>query len=159
MYVRHSFSECLYVFNNKKAYHDYFIEEKYECGIELYGTEIKSIRQGRCSVKEAYVDIDRGEAWIEGMNISPYEKGNIFNREPLRRKRLLLHKNEIRKLAGQVQAKGYTIVPLEVYLKNGRCKVQIGLARGKHLYDKREDIRKKDLRRENERDFKGTLRV
>ncbi len=145
--------------NNKKAYHDYFIEEKYECGIELYGTEIKSIRQGRCSVKEAYVDIDRGEAWIEGMNISPYEKGNIFNREPLRRKRLLLHKNEIRKLAGQVQAKGYTIVPLEVYLKNGRCKVQIGLARGKHLYDKREDIRKKDLRRENERDFKGTLRV
>ncbi len=144
------------VANNKKAYHDYFIEEKYECGIELYGTEIKSIRQGKCSIKEAYVNIDRNmEAWVEGMNVSPYEKGNIFNREPLRTRKLLLHKTEIRKLSAQVQQKGYTIVPLRVYLKKGRCKVEIGLAKGKHVYDKREDIRKKDLRRENEREFKN----
>lgn len=144
------------VANNKKAYHDYFIEEKYECGIELYGTEIKSIRQGKCSIKEAYVNIDRNmEAWVEGMNVSPYEKGNIFNREPLRTRKLLLHKTEIRKLSAQVQQKGYTIVPLLVYLKKGRCKVEIGLAKGKHVYDKREDIRKKDLRRENEREFKN----
>ena len=102
------------VANNKRAYHDYFIEEKYECGIELYGTEIKSIRQGKCSINEAYVDIDNGEAFVDGMNVSPYEKGNIFNRDPMRRKKLLLHKNEIRKLAQQVQAKGYTIVPLQV---------------------------------------------
>ena len=147
------------VANNKRAYHDYFIEEKYECGIELYGTEIKSIRQGKCSINEAYVDIDNGEAFVDGMNVSPYEKGNIFNRDPMRRKKLLLHKNEIRKLAQQVQAKGYTIVPLQVYLKNGRCKVEIGLARGKHNYDKRDDIRKKDLRRETERDYKSQLKM
>ena len=147
------------VANNKRAYHDYFIEEKYECGIELYGTEIKSIRQGKCSINEAYVDIDNGEAFVDGMNVSPYEKGNIFNRDPMRRKKLLLHKNEIRKLAQQVQAKGYTIVPLQVYLKNGRCKVEIGLARGKHNYDKRDDIRKKDLRRETERDYKSQLKI
>ena len=125
------------VANNKKAYHDYFIEEKYEAGIELFGTEVKSIRQGKCSIKEAYVTIDHGEAFVEGMNISPYEKGNIFNREPLRKRRLLLHKREIMKLAGQVQAKGYTLMPLQVYFKNGRVKVEIGLARGKKLYDKR----------------------
>ena len=147
------------VANNKRAYHDYFIEEKYECGIALYGTEIKSIRQGKCSINEAYIDIDHEEAFVDGMNISPYEKGNIFNRDPLRRKKLLLHKNEIRKLAQQVQAKGYTIVPLQVYLKKGRCKVEIGLARGKHNYDKREDIRKKDLRRETERDYKSQLKI
>jgi len=145
--------------NNKKAYHDYFIEEKYECGIELYGTEIKSIRQGKCSIKEAYVVIENGEAFVDGMNVSPYEKGNIFNRDPLRKKKLLLHKMQIRKLNTQVQQKGYTIVPLQVYLKNGRCKVEIGLARGKHLYDKREDIRKKDLLRESERDFRSRLKV
>ena len=112
------------VANNKKAYHDYFIEEKYEAGIELFGTEVKSIRQGKCSIKEAYVTIDHGEAFVEGMNISPYEKGNIFNREPLRKRKLLLHKREIMKLAGQVQAKGYTLMPLQVYFKNGRVKVE-----------------------------------
>ena len=144
------------VANNKKAYHDYFIEEKYEAGIELFGTEVKSIRQGKCSIKEAYVNIDNGEAFVEGMNISPYEKGNIFNREPLRRRRLLLHKREIMKLAGQVQAKGYTLMPLQVYFKNGRVKIEIGLARGKKLYDKRDDLRKKALKRETERDFRNS---
>ena len=144
------------VANNKKAYHDYFIEEKYEAGIELFGTEVKSIRQGKCSIKEAYVTIDNGEAFVDGMNISPYEKGNIFNREPLRRKRLLLHKREIMKLAGQVQAKGYTLMPLQVYFKNGRVKIEIGLARGKKLYDKRDDLRKKALKRETERDFRNS---
>ena len=147
------------VANNKKAYHEYFIEEKVECGIELYGTEVKSIRQGKCSIKEAYVSVDKGECFVEGMHISPYEKGNIFNRDPLRRRRLLLHKREIYKLAGQVQQKGYTLVPLEVYFKRGRVKVEIGLARGKKLYDKRETIKRKDERREIERDFKGSLRV
>lgn len=142
------------VANNKKAYHDYFIEEKLEAGIELFGTEVKSIRQGKCSIKEAYVNIDKGEAFVEGMNISPYEKGNIFNREPLRKRRLLLHKKEIMRLAGQVQKKGYTIMPLQVYFKNGRVKLEIGLARGKKLYDKRDDLRTKALRRETERDFR-----
>ena len=146
------------VANNKKAYHDYFIEEKYEAGIELYGTEVKSIRLGKCSIKEAYVNIDRGEAFIEGMSISPYEKGNIFNREQYRRRRLLLHKKEILKLAGQVQQKGYTLVPLQVYFKNGRVKIESGLARGKKLYDKRESIKKKDAGREAERDYKVNLR-
>ena len=144
------------VANNKKAYHDYFIEEKYEAGIELFGTEVKSIRQGKCSIKEAYVTIDRGEAFVEGMNISPYEKGNIFNREPLRKRRLLLHKREIMKLAGQVQAKGYTLMPLQVYFKNGRVKIEIGLARGKKLYDKRDDLKKKAMKRETERDFRNS---
>ena len=144
------------VANNKKAYHDYFIEEKYEAGIELFGTEVKSIRQGKCSIKEAYVSIDNGEAFVEGMNISPYEKGNIFNREPLRKRRLLLHKREIMKLAGQVQAKGYTLMPLQVYFKNGRVKIEIGLARGKKLYDKRDDLKKKALKRETERDFRNS---
>ncbi len=144
------------VANNKKAYHDYFIEEKYEAGIELFGTEVKSIRQGKCSIKEAYVSIDNGEAFVEGMNISPYEKGNIFNREPLRKRRLLLHKREIIKLAGQVQAKGYTLMPLQVYFKNGRVKVEIGLARGKKLYDKRDDLRTKAMKREMERDFRNS---
>ena len=140
--------------NNKKAYHDYFIEEKYECGIELFGTEVKSIRMGRCSIKEAYVSIDHGEAFVEGMNISPYEKGNIFNRDPLRRKRLLLHKSEINKLTGQVQMKGYTLMPLQVYLKGGRVKLEIGLARGKKLYDKREDMAKRTAKRDIERALK-----
>ena len=144
------------VANNIKAYHDYFIEEKYEAGIELFGTEVKSIRQGKCSIKEAYVSIDNGEAFVEGMNISPYEKGNIFNREPLRKRRLLLHKREIIKLAGQVQAKGYTLMPLQVYFKNGRVKVEIGLARGKKLYDKRDDLRTKAMKREMERDFRNS---
>ena len=142
------------VANNKKAYHDYFIEEKYEAGIELFGTEVKSIRQGKCSIKEAWVTIDKGEAFINGMNISPYEKGNIFNRDPLRPRRLLLHKNEIRKMFGQVQQKGVTIVPLKVYFKGQYVKVLIGVARGKKLYDKRRDIAKKDMKREAEREFK-----
>ena len=144
--------------NNKKAYHNYFIEEKYECGIELFGTEVKSIRMGRCSIKEAYVSIDHGEAFVEGMNISPYEKGNIFNRDPLRRKRLLLHKSEINKLTGQVQMKGYTLMPLQVYLKGGRVKLEIGLARGKKLYDKREDLKKKAIKRDIEREFRESDR-
>ena len=144
------------VANNKKAYHDYFIEEKYEAGIELFGTEVKSIRQGKCSIKEAFDSIDHGEAVVEGMNIRPYEKGNIFNREPLRKRKLLLHKREIMKLAGQVQAKGYTLMPLQVYFKNGRVKVEIGLARGKKLYDKRDDLKKKAVKREMERDFRNS---
>lgn len=148
----------LLIANNKKAYHDFFIEEKYECGIVLYGTEIKSIRQGKVSIKEAYVSVDHGEAFVEGMNISPYEKGNIFNRDPLRKRKLLLHKAEITKLAGAVQVKGYTLIPLQVYLKGGRCKIEVGLARGKKLYDKREDLRRKELNRESERDYKVRMK-
>ena len=140
--------------NNKKAYHDYFIEEKYEAGIELAGTEVKSLRMGKCSIKEAYVDIKHGEAFVRGMNIAPYEKGNIFNRDPLRVRRLLLHKAEIRKLDQASQTKGYTLVPLQVYFKQGRAKVEIGLAKGKKLYDKRDSIAKKDRQREAERDYK-----
>ena len=140
--------------NNKKAYHDYFIDEKYEAGIELKGTEVKSLRMGKCSVKEAFITINRGEVYIQHMHISPYEKGNIFNRDPLRTRKLLLHKSEIRKLEAQVQAKGYTIMPLRVYLKGSLVKMEIGLARGKKIYDKRQDIAKKDARREAQRDFK-----
>ena len=140
--------------NNKKAYHDYFIEEKYETGIALHGTEVKSLRMGKCSIKESFVRIEDGEVFIYGMHISPYEKGNIFNKDPLRVRKLLLHKYEINKLAGQMQQKGYTIVPLTVYFKGSHVKVEIGLARGKKLYDKRQDIAKKDQRREAEKDFK-----
>ena len=140
--------------NNKKAYHDYLIEEKYEAGIELHGTEVKSLRMGKCSIKEAFVRIEKGEVYIYGMHISPYEKGNIFNKDPLRVKKLLLHRTEIRKLQGKIAEKGYTLVPLQVYFKKSLIKVEIGLARGKKLYDKRQDIAKKDQRREAERDFK-----
>lgn len=146
------------VANNKKAYHDYFIEEKYECGISLAGTEVKSIRQGKVSVKEAYVEIDGGEAWIEGMNISPYDHGNLFNRDPVRKRKLLLHKTEIRKLAQAVQQDGYTIVPLSVYFKRGKVKIEIGLAKGKHSYDKRQDIRKRDITREMERNYRDVMK-
>lgn len=146
------------VANNKKAYHDYFIEEKYECGISLAGTEVKSIRQGKVSVKEAYVEIEGGEAWIEGMNISPYDHGNLFNRDPVRKRKLLLHKNEILKLAQAVQQDGYTIVPLSVYLKRGKVKVEIGLAKGKHNYDKRQDIRRRDVTREMERNYRDVMK-
>lgn len=142
------------VANNKKAYHDYFIDEKYEAGIELFGTEVKSIRMGKCSVKEAFVKIDRGEVYVCGMHISPYEKGNIFNKDPLRVRRLLLHKYEIMKLNGKIAEKGYTLVPLQVYFKGSLVKVEVGLARGKKLYDKRADIAKKDQRRELEKKFK-----
>lgn len=140
--------------NNKKAYHDYFIEDKYEAGIALFGTEIKSLRMGKCSVKESYIRIENGEAFIYGMHISSYEKGNIFNKDPLRTRKLLLHKQEIRKLNGKLTEQGYTVVPLQVYLKGSLVKVEIGLAKGKKLYDKRQDIAKKDMRREAERDFK-----
>lgn len=142
------------VANNKKAYHDFFIEEKYEAGLVLHGTEVKSLRMGKCSIKEAFIRIDKGEAFVYGMNISPYEKGNIFNRDPLRAKKLLLHKAEINKLLGAIAEKGYTLVPLQVYFKDGKAKIEIGLARGKKLYDKRQDIAKKDLKREHEREFK-----
>ncbi len=146
------------VANNKKAYHDYFIEEKYEAGIALAGTEVKSLRQGKCSIKEAFIGVEKGEVYIYGMHISPYEKGNIFNKDPLRTRKLLLHKSEIRKLIGGSSEKGYTIMPLQVYFKDGRAKVEIGLARGKKLYDKRADLQKKDMRREVEKDFKMSLR-
>lgn len=140
--------------NNKKAYHDFFIDETYECGIALYGTEVKSMRMGKCSIKEAFVRIEDGEVFVYGMHVSPYEKGNIFNKDPLRVKKLLLHKYEINKLLGKIKEKGYTLVPLQVYFKDGKVKVEIGLARGKKLYDKREAIAKKDQRREAEKEFK-----
>lgn len=142
------------VANNKKAYHDYFIDEKYEAGIELHGTEVKSMRMGKCSIKESFIRIEKGEVFVYGMHVSPYEKGNIFNKDPLRVKKLLLHKSEINKLAGKIAEKGYTLVPLQVYFKDGRAKVEIGLARGKKLYDKRQDIAKKDQKREAEKEFK-----
>lgn len=144
--------------NNKKAYHEYFIEDKYEAGVELHGTEVKSLRMGKCSLKEAFVRIENGQVYVYQMHISPYEKGNIFNRDPLRPKKLLLHKSEIRKLEQAIKETGYTIMPLQVYLKGGLVKVEIGLAKGKKLYDKRVDIAKKDMRREAERDFKVRMR-
>ena len=140
--------------NNKKAFHDYFIEEKYEAGISLAGTEVKSLRQGRCSIKESFIRIEKGEVFIYGMHISPYEKGNIFNKDPLRVKKLLLHKYEINKMAGKIAEKGYTLVPLQVYFRGSLVKVEIGLAKGKKLYDKRQDIAKKDQKREAEKEFK-----
>lgn len=142
------------VANNKKAYHDYFIEDTYEAGIALHGTEVKSLRMGKCSIKEAFVRPDGEEMFVYQMHISPYEKGNIFNRDPLRVKKLLLHKSEIRKMKGKIAEKGYTLVPLKVYFNRSLVKVEIGLAKGKKLYDKRQDIAKKDQRREAERDFK-----
>ncbi len=140
--------------NNKKAYHDYFIEDKYEAGISLAGTEVKSLRMGKCSVKEAFIRIENGEMFIYGMHISPYEKGNIFNKDPLRVRKLLLHRSEINKIEGKIAEKGFTLVPLRVYFKGSLVKVEIGTAKGKKLYDKRQDIAKKDQRREAERDFK-----
>ena len=140
--------------NNKKARHDYFLEETFEAGISLHGTEVKSLRMGKCSIKEAFIHIENGEVILYGMHISPYEKGNIFNKDPLRPKKLLLHKKEIQKLIGRIAQKGYTLVPVEVYFKGSLVKVQIALAKGKKLYDKRQDIAKKDQRREAERDFK-----
>lgn len=151
--------EMKLVANNKKAYHDYFIEEKYEAGIVLHGTEVKSMRMGKCSIKEAFIRIENEEVYAYGMHISPYEKGNIFNKDPLRPKKLLLHKQQIRKLVGSSAEKGYTLVPLQVYFKDGRAKIEIGLAKGKKLYDKRQDIAKKDQRREAEKELKVRLRV
>ena len=140
--------------NNKKAYHDYFILENIEAGIALHGTEVKSLRMGKCSIKESFIRIENGEMFIYGMHISPYEKGNIFNKDPLRVKKLLLHKSEINKLLGKCKEKGMAIIPLKVYFKGSLVKVEIGLAKGKKLYHKREDIARKDLKREAERDFK-----
>ena len=140
--------------NNKKAYHDYFIEETYEAGIALAGTEVKSLRMGKCSIKESFIGIDHEEVYIYQMHISPYEKGTIFNKDPLRTRKLLLHKYEINKLIGKQKVKGYTLVPLKVYFKDSLVKIEIGLARGKKLYDKRDDIAKKDIKREAEREFK-----
>lgn len=140
--------------NNKKARHDYFVEDSFEAGIVLHGTEVKSLRQGHCSIKESFVDIDNGEVFIHQMHISPYEKGNIFNRDPLRVRKLLLHRSEINKIVGKIAEKGYTLVPLKVYFKGSLVKVEIGLAKGKKLYDKRADIAKKDIRREAEKEFK-----
>ena len=139
------------VANNKKAYHDYFIEDTYEAGITLVGTEVKSLRMGKCSIKESFIKIEKGEVLVYGMHISPYEKGNIFNKDPLRIRKLLLHKQQIRKLTGQLAVKGYTLVPLKVYFRGSLAKMEIGLARGKKLYDKRQDIAKKDQRREAEK--------
>ena len=143
------------VANNKKAYHEYFIEDKYEAGIELFGTEVKSIRMGKCSVKEAFVKIEKGEVFVYGMHISPYEKGNIFNKDPLRPKKLLLHKNQINKLTGELTIKGYTLVPLQVYLKEGKVKMEIGLGKGKKNFDKRDSIAKKDQIRDAQKEFKN----
>ena len=140
--------------NNKKAYHDYFIDETYEAGVVLHGTEVKSMRMGKCSIKESFIRIENGEVFVYGMHISPYEKGNIFNKDPLRIKKLLMHKYEINKLQGKIKEKGYTLVPLQVYFKDGKAKVEVGLARGKKLYDKREDIARKDQKREAEKEFK-----
>ena len=140
--------------NNKKAYHDYFIEVTWETGISLHGTEVKSLRMGKCSIKESFVRIEKGEVFVYGMHISPYEKGNIFNRDPLRVRKLLLHRSEINKIVGKIAEKGYTRVPLKVYFKGSLVKVEIGLAKGKKLYDKRADIAKKDIRREAEKEFK-----
>ena len=133
--------------NNKKAYHDYFILDTYEAGIALHGTEVKSLRMGKCSIKEAFIRIENGEVFVYGMHISPYEKGNIFNKDPLRVKKLLLHKAEINKLLGKITEKGMSVVPLKVYLKGSLVKVEIGLAKGKKLYDKRDDIKKADQMR------------
>lgn len=140
--------------NNKKAYHDFFIEDTFETGVSLHGTEVKSLRMGKCSIKEAFVRIENGEVFVYGMHISPYEKGNIFNKDPLRVKKLLMHRYEINKLMGKIKEKGFTLVPLKVYFKGSLVKVEIGLARGKKFYDKREDIAKKDQRREAEKEFK-----
>lgn len=139
------------VAQNRKARHDYFVEEAYECGIALKGTEVKSIRQGRVNLKESFAVVKGGEVFAEGMHISPYEQGNIFNTDPLRPKKLLLHKTEIRKLSGLVQRQGYTLVPLQIYLKDGRMKLELGLCRGKHLHDKRDDMAQRDAQRDIQR--------
>ena len=139
---------------NKKARHDYFIEEVYECGIELKGTEVKSIRQGRINLKEGYASVDNSEVFLKQVHISPYDQGNRFNVDPLRTRKILLHKAEIRKLIGATTIKGYSLVPMSVYLKNGRVKLELGLAKGKKLYDKRQDLAKKDAMRRIERESK-----
>ena len=146
--------------NNKKAYHDYFVDQTYECGIELTGTEVKSLRLGQCSIKEAWCQIKNGQVYIYGMHINPYEKGNIFNRDALRDRKLLLHRVEINKIAGKMQEPGIALIPLRVYFKRSLVKVEIGLCRGKKLYDKRDDMKKKAIRRDLEKEFKkANIRV
>ena len=140
---------------NKKAYHDYFVEETYEAGIELFGTEVKSIRLGQVNLKDSWCDIDNGEMFIKGMHVSPYEKGNIFNRDPMRAKKLLMHKKEILKLFGLVKVQGYTLIPLALYFKGSRVKASIGLCRGKKLYDKRDTEKEKDDKRHIDKEIKN----
>mgnify|MGYP002509177964 FL=1 len=144
---------------NKKAFHDYFVVESFEAGIELYGTEIKSIRGGNVNLKDSWCSIDDGELFANGIHISPYEQGNIFNRDPYRKRKLLMHKREIMRLFGTLKQQGLALIPLSVYFKGSRLKVQIGLCKGKKLYDKRQDIAKKDQKREAERDYKVSMRV
>ena len=144
--------------NNKKAYYDYFILEKFETGIELFGTEVKSVRMGQCSIKESWIQIIKGEVFVMGMHINPYEKGNIFNKDPLRVRKLLMHRREIDKLTGKLKEKGLTLVPLRVYFKGSLVKLEIGLAKGKKNYDKRESMAKKDQQREMEKAIKRQFR-
>ena len=143
------------VSQNKKAYHDYFVEETYECGLCLAGTEVKSMRQGRVNLKESFCMIRNGEMFVEGMHISPYEHGNIYNKDPLRPKKLLMHKSEIRKLFALVRQQGYALIPLKAYLKNGLMKLEVGLCKGKHLHDKRDAMAERDAKREIERAVRG----
>ena len=147
------------VADNRRARHDYFVEESYECGIELKGTEVKSMRQGKVNLKESYARVKDGQVWAEGMHISPYEQGSIFNADPLRPKRLLLHKSEIRKLQAQVMRQGMTLIPLKIYLKDGRMKLELGVCRGKHLHDKRDDIADRDAKRDRERALRQSVRI
>ncbi|MDD2561683.1 MAG: SsrA-binding protein SmpB [Eubacteriales bacterium] len=147
------------VADNRRARHDYFVEESYECGIELKGTEVKSMRQGKVNLKESYARVKDGQVWAEGMHISPYEQGSIFNADPLRPKRLLLHKSEIRKLQAQVMRQGMTLIPLKIYLKDGRMKLELGVCRGKHLHDKRDDIADRDAKRDMERALRQSVRI
>ena len=142
------------VARNKKAYHDYYVLESFEAGIELFGTEVKSVRQGKVNLKDAWCSIEKGEIYVNGMHISPYEFGNIFNRDPMRKRRLLMHKREINRLYGQLKQQGLTLIPLSAYFNRGRLKIQVGLCRGKKLYDKREDAARRDSKREAERVFK-----
>ena len=144
---------------NKKAYHDYFVEERIECGIALFGTEVKSVRLGKVNLKESWAQIRKNEVWVEGMHISPYEQRNIYNRDPLRDKKLLLHRSEIRKLDSQVMRQGYTLVPLELYLKDGRVKMELGVCRGKQVHDKRDTIAKRDSEREIRRALREKQKV
>ena len=143
---------------NKKAFHDYFVDDKFEAGIELFGTEVKSIRAGQVNLKDSWCDIKNGEIFVQGMHISPYEKGNIFNRDPLRVRRLLMHKREIMKLNAAIQQQGMTLVPLELYFSGSRVKIAVGLCRGKKLYDKRDDAAKRDMQRDIERHMKEQRR-
>ena len=150
--------ELITVARNKKAYHDYFVVESYEAGIELFGTEVKSVRQGKVNLKDAWCSIDDGEIYVQGMHISPYEFGNIFNRDPLRKRKLLMHKREINKLFGETKQQGYTLIPLSAYFKKGKLKIQVGLCKGKKNYDKREAIAAKDAKREAERALRDKQR-